>query len=109
MRDGIHAEIERIKKQDITDDELKMIKTRARADLIRGLADNQGLAYQLATAQARYGDWRELFGQVDRIERVSKADIRRIANKTFTVKNRTVGIIENVPPTAPPSQSGGAQ
>jgi len=109
MRDGIHAEIERIKKQDITDDELKMIKTRARADLIRGLADNQGLAYQLATAQARYGDWRELFGQVDRIERVSKADIRRIANKTFTVENRTVGIIENVPPTAPPSQSGGAQ
>jgi predicted Zn-dependent peptidase len=109
MRDGIHAEIERIKKQDITDEELKMIKTRARADLIRGLADNQGLASQLATAQARYGDWRELFHQVDRIEKVTKADIRRIANKTFTVENRTVGIIENVAPAARPAQSGGAQ
>ena len=49
LGEAIHAEIERIKKEDITDDELKMIKTRAKADLIRGLADNQGLAQQLAT------------------------------------------------------------
>src|SRR6201993_515022 len=34
LGDAIHAEIERLKKEDITDDELKMIKTRAKADLI---------------------------------------------------------------------------
>ena len=38
-----------------------MVKTRAKADLIRGLDGNQGLAIQLGTYQARYGDWRELF------------------------------------------------
>jgi len=37
MADGIHAEIERIKKEDISDEELKMIKTRAKASLLRGL------------------------------------------------------------------------
>ncbi len=42
LGDAIHAEIERVKKEDITDDELKMIKTRAKANLIRGLGDNQG-------------------------------------------------------------------
>ena len=109
MREGIHEEIERIKKQDITDEELKMIKTRARADLLRGLADNAGLSYQLAIVQTRYGDWRELFRQVDRIEKVSKADIRRIANKTFTTENRTVGIIENVAPAPQTSQAGAGQ
>lgn len=109
MRDGIHEEIERIKKQDIADEELQMIKTRARADLIRGLADNAGLAYQLAVVQARYGDWRELFRQVERIEKVTKADIRRIANKTFTVENRTVGIIENVAPGSQTATSGAGQ
>lgn len=98
--EAIHAEIERLKKEDISDEELKMIKTRAKANLIRGLADNQGLAIQLATYQTRYGDWRELFDSVDRIDKVTKADIRRVANKIFVDTNRTVGIIETARPSA---------
>ncbi len=94
MADAIHAEIGKLKKEDITDDELKMIKTRSKANLIRGLADNEGLATQLATYQTRYGDWRELFRSVDRIDQVTKADIRRIANQVFVDTNRTVGEIE---------------
>src|SRR5579863_6500143 len=94
MGDAIHAEIDRLKKEDITDDELKMIKTRAKANLIRGLADNEGLASDLATYQTRYGDWRELFHSVDRIDQVTKADIRRVANATFVDSNRTIGVIE---------------
>ncbi len=105
LGDAIHAEIDRIKKEDITDDELKMIKTRAKADLIRGLADNQGLAQQLAIYQSRYGDWRELFKSVDRIDKVTKADIRRVANQTFSENNRTVGINETIK-TAGPSAGG---
>jgi len=97
MADAIHAEIDRLKKEDISDDELKMIRTRSKANLIRGLADNEGLATQLATYQTRYGDWRELFRSVDRIDQVTKADIRRVANEVFTDTNRTVGIIENAP------------
>ena len=92
--DAIHAEIDRLKKEDISDDELKMIKTRAKANLIRGLADNEGLAMQLATYQTRYGDWRELFRSVDRIDQVTKGDIRRVANDVFADTNRTVGVIE---------------
>ncbi len=93
--DAIHEEIEKLKKEDISDDELKMIKTRTKANLIRGLADNQGLAMQLGTYQTRYGDWRELFRSVDRIDQVTKADIRRVANQIFVDTNRTVGIIES--------------
>ncbi|HEY0565593.1 MAG TPA: insulinase family protein, partial [Terriglobales bacterium] len=93
MQDAIHAEIDRLKTQDVTDDELQMVKTRAKADLIRGLANNEGLAQQLATFQLRYGDWRELFREIDRINKVSKADIRRVANATFTEANRTVAEI----------------
>ncbi|MGA8764432.1 MAG: pitrilysin family protein [Candidatus Sulfotelmatobacter sp.] len=101
MADAIHTEIDRLKKEDIGDDELKMIKTRAKANLIRGLADNQGLAVQLATAQTRYGDWRELFRSVDRIDRVTKGDIRRVANDIFVDTNRTVGIIERATQAKP--------
>jgi predicted Zn-dependent peptidase len=31
---------------------------------------------------------------VDRIDKVTKADIRRVANETFNDTNRTVGVIE---------------
>ena len=82
-----------------------MIKTRIQSRLIRGLADNQGLATQLATYQTRYGDWRELFKSVDRIDEVTKADIRRIANEVFTDTNRTVGEIENSGPGGVPPQA----
>src|SRR3984893_9601606 len=59
--DAIHAEIERLKKEDISNDEFKMSKTRSKASLIGGLAENSGLAQQLAFYQTPYGDWRELF------------------------------------------------
>jgi predicted Zn-dependent peptidase len=104
---AIHQELDRLKTQDISDDELKMIKTRAKANLIRGLSDNEGLAFELSLYQMRYGDWRELFRQVDRIDKVSKADIRRVANQIFVPTNRTVGIIETAPPAA--ANKGGEQ
>jgi len=106
VADAIHVEIDRLKKEDISDDELKMIKTRSKANLIRSLGDNEGLATQLATYQTRYGDWRELFRSVDRIDKVTKADIRRVANETFNDTNRTVGVIETSKGAAQSDEQG---
>lgn len=100
MQTAIHEEIERLRTQDVSDEELKMVKTRAKATLIRGLASNTGLAQQLASAQARYGDWRELFRQVERIDKVTKEDIRRVSNKTFVPTNRDIGTIETITPAS---------
>jgi predicted Zn-dependent peptidase len=108
VAEAIHVEIERLKNEDITDDELKMIKTRTKADLLRGLSSNEGLASQLAIYQSRYDDWRELFKSVDRIDNVTKEDIRRVAKQIFVPNNRTVGIIETAPPSAQAGK-GGAQ
>ena len=72
--------------------------------MIRSLDSNEGLAQNLALYQTLYGDWRELFRSVDRINAVTKADIRRVANQVFVPTNRTVGIIENVS-----AGNGGAQ
>ena len=123
MRTAIHKELNRLKNEDVTDEELARFKTRARADLLRGLADNEGLAHQLAEYQTRYGDWRELFRQLDRINAVTKADVRRVANKIFIASNRTSAQIDFTPPqqkspepsklptprTPTPAQTGGAK
>ena len=112
MRDAIHKEVDKLKNADITDDELAMFKNRTRADLLRGLADNQGLANSLAEYQTRFGDWRELFLQLDKVDKVTKADVRRVANTLFVASNRTSASIETAPParqSAATGKDGGAQ
>jgi len=108
MRVAIHKEIDKLKSTDVTDAELAMYKTRARADLLRGLADNQGLANSLAEYQTRYGDWRELFLRLNKIDKVTKADIRRVANEIFVDTNRTSAEIDTEPADAGKT-GGGAQ
>ena len=109
MRDAIHKEIEKLKTTDVSDEELATYKTRTRADLLRGLADNQGLSNALAEYQTRYGDWRELFLQLDRVDKVTKADIRRVANKVFVASNRTSAEIDTEAPAVTAKDAGGAE
>jgi len=92
VQEVIHSEIARLQNEDVTDEELAKFKTRAKADLLRAMRDNQQLADQLAEHQSRYGDWRELFRYLDRIDKVTKADIRRVAGETFVKNNRTVAM-----------------
>jgi predicted Zn-dependent peptidase len=98
----LRAEVERLKTEDIPAEELQSVKTRVKANLLRQLDSNSGLALQLASYQTLYGDWRELFHEVDRINRVSGADIKRVATTTFVPTNRTVAMIESNRPTAAP-------
>jgi len=107
---AIHKELDRLKKEDVTDEELAQFKTRNRADTLRGLDDNQGLAHEFAEYQTRFGDWRQLFRELDQADKVTKADIRRVANKIFVDTNRTSARIEFEPPPAgAAATSGGAQ
>ena len=110
MRTAIHKEIDKLKSADVSDAELRMFKTRSRADLLRGLANNQGLANTLSEYQTRYGDWRELFRQLDSIDKVTKADIRRVASKVFVDSNRTSAEIDTETQSAEAqSAQGGAR
>jgi predicted Zn-dependent peptidase len=101
IRDAMRTEIEKIRSEEVSDAELASVKARAKADLIRNLAGNQGLALNLADYQTLQGDWRELFLSVNRIDRVTKADILRVAKATLTDTNRTLGIIETTGSATP--------
>jgi predicted Zn-dependent peptidase len=93
MAEEIRSEIERIKTEPVSDADLTKAKTRARANLIRSLGSNQGLANQLVAYQTLYGDWRELFRQLEGLENVTKEDVQRVASETFRDSNRTIGKI----------------
>jgi len=113
VRDALRAELTRLATEDVSDEELAMVKTRAKASLLRGLDSNIGLASQLSEYQMRRGDWTELFHSVEKIEKVTKADIRRVSAATFVETNRTVGMIEtaltDAAPAGPASKKEGGR
>ncbi len=92
--EAIYAVTEKLKSEQVTPEELAKAKTRARAGLIRQLDSNSGLAAMVTVYEVLTGDWRNLFEQLDKIDKVTAEDIQRVANEYFTTKNRSVGIIE---------------
>lgn len=71
--------------------ELDRVKTQARADLLRSLKSNMGMAQLLLEYEVKTGSWRNLFKELDEIEVVTPADIQRVARATFQPENRTIG------------------
>lgn len=94
---AIYAEIEKLKTELVSPEELKKAKTSVRAGLIRELDSNFALAMELAFYDVMTGDWHNLFRELDKIERVTAEDIQRVAKECFTSKNRSVGIIKTTP------------
>ena len=101
VQQAIRHELERLKTEDVTDEELAKFRTRAKAHLIYSLQSNLGLAMSLTDYHTLFGDWRELFRYIERFDTVTKADIRRVAKQTFQESNRVVAQIETVPPKTP--------
>ena len=90
---AIEEEIDRIRNEEVTEEELSRAKVRARVNLIRGLDSNMGLAIQMAYFHVLTGDWRNLFHSIDAINEVTAEDIKRVANQYLVSKNRTVASI----------------
>ncbi len=86
----IFTKVDEVKGQLIPDEEVAKIKARAKAAFIGQLDSNNGLAMQLAAYQTRWGNWHEMFRELDRINAVTAQDIQRVANKYLTEENRVV-------------------
>jgi predicted Zn-dependent peptidase len=88
---ALRAEIERLKTEPVTPEELEQVKTQLKAGLLRTLDSNMGMANLLAEYQAKTGDWRNMFEELKKLEAITPKDIQRVAAATFTEENRTIG------------------
>ena len=100
LETAIYAEIEKVKREGVSAEELERVKTIRRASLIRQLGNNDGIGQLIAFSQGIRGDWRALFNDVEALERVTPADIQRVATQYLVKDQRTVGRIENLTETA---------
>jgi len=88
---ALRGEIERLKTEPVSPQELDRVKTQARADVLRSLDSNTGMARSLVEYDVKTGDWRNLFKDLEAIAAVTPADIQRVARVTFQPENRTIG------------------
>jgi len=89
----LREEIDRLKKEPVPEQELNKVKKQVQTDFLRKLDSNSSLAYWLSYGQCLFGDWRYMIQRMKRIEKVSADDVRRVAQKYFTSRNRTVAIL----------------
>lgn len=90
---AVYEEIEKLKKESISTEELNKIITRAKADIFRYLDSDLFTAMVLTHYEDIYGDYKELFKYIEKLEKVTPEDIQRVAKKLFVKDNRSVGSI----------------
>ncbi|MEC9092399.1 MAG: insulinase family protein, partial [Planctomycetota bacterium] len=90
--------IQAVGQTGISDTEVKRAVTEYLKNRENLLANSERLAIQL-TEWAAYGDWRLFFLHRDRLEKVTAADVQRVARTYLKTSNRTVG--EFVPTKQP--------
>lgn len=85
----LYAEIEKIKKDGITDQELQKVKNQVLADSYRRLESNGGLVAQLAEAEGA-GSYKDFLVEPETLQKVTREDVQRVAKKYLTPENRSV-------------------
>ena len=84
------AEIEKVKKSGITEEEYKKLQNQAENSFIEQNQKDIGVATNLATYYTFGGDANLINTELDRYKKVTKDDIKRVANKYLTKENRLV-------------------
>ena len=106
---ALYEEIERLKKEPVSAEELAAVKAKEKKKFLASVDSNMGLAMQLASSQNLEGDWREAFRFLAKVDKVTPADIQRVAQKTFVKSNRTVGVIETAAAASQAASPGAAK
>jgi predicted Zn-dependent peptidase len=88
---AIENEVEKLKKDPLTADELQSVKNRYLADSYRQLSNNFQIMLFYGVADGR-GNWRDFERHSQEVLKITPDDVKRVANQYFTKENRAVAI-----------------
>jgi zinc protease len=106
------AEVERIKTEPVTAEELARAKNRIEAAFVFKNDSVTQQADQLGEWDMTTGDWRTLSGYLERVRALTPADVQRVAQKYLVTDSRTLGqFIPNAESVAetPPTRENSAR
>jgi predicted Zn-dependent peptidase len=90
---AVEEELEKIKKDAVTEDELTKFKRSSIKSALAQLRSNPSMAALLTYADVVLGDYGKAFDQIDEIKALTAEDIKRVANQYLIKTNRTIGEI----------------
>jgi len=93
LETAIYGELEKLKEKAVSLEELEKARNIIKADYIRRLRTNAGLASMLAYFEATAGSYRYITSFLEVIETVTPADIQFVSKKYLLMTNRTVAEI----------------
>jgi len=96
VESAMWEQVERLKKEPPTEDELKRIKRRLTAEYVIGLDSQFYRALSLGRAEIS-GSWKWLNNYLPKIAAVTSEDVTRVAQKYLIKENRTVGVLVPLP------------
>jgi predicted Zn-dependent peptidase len=102
---AVLAELERVKTEPIAEWELEKARNNAKRAVVGGLTSSLQRGIQLAEFAASYGDASLINQRVERMMKVTAADVQRVARTYLTAENRTVVI--TVPRNQAKTNGGG--
>ena len=86
---AIYAEIEKLQRDEVPAEELQKVKNNFAASEYRKLSSNMAILHQLIWNEGE-GDWREINDANAKLQAVTAADVKRVANEYFKKENRAV-------------------
>jgi zinc protease len=97
---ALFEELDRLRNEPISDQELRKAKNQLLADHYRQLKTIAGRANLLGVYEVYEGDYRKLFTVEQTLEAVTAADVQRVARQYLTEKNRTIATLIPESPAA---------
>lgn len=94
LENAIYVEIEKLKKDGITAQELQKVKNQKLMQFYSQIETINGKSNNLGTYELFFGDYKKMFNAPAEYEKVTAEDVKRVANEYFKKSNRTVGILK---------------
>jgi predicted Zn-dependent peptidase len=94
LENAVYEELEKIKKEGVTADELQKVKNQKLIEFYNQVETINGKSNNIGTYEVFFGDYRKMFDAPAEYNKVTIDDIKRVANEYFRKSNRTVGILQ---------------
>ena len=95
LESAIYSEIDKIKKEGITENELQKIKNQKLIEFYAQIETINGKSNNIGTYELFFGDYRKMFDAPAEYSKVTTEDVKRVASQYFNKSNRTVGILKS--------------
>lgn len=95
LKKAVIKEVNNIIKNGVTAQELEKVKNTKLVNFYRTMATINGKANTLGSYELYFGDYHKLFSAPEEYNKVTVADIQRVAKQYLIKSNRTVGILSS--------------